>query len=70
VGGEVGDRPVGAVAAGAPRQALQLAAEAEIEAWDRLPLDEGERALEQIADWGPAEDWSEWRDAARSDAAG
>ena len=26
-------------------------------------LDEGERALEEIADWGPAEDWSDWADA-------
>jgi hypothetical protein len=30
-----------------------------------MPLDEGERSLALIADWGPAEDWSDWADAAR-----
>lgn len=28
--------------------------------WENVPLDEGERSLEQINDWGPAEDWSDW----------
>ena len=28
------------------------------------PLDEGESSLAEIADWGPAEDWSDWADAA------
>jgi hypothetical protein len=27
------------------------------------PLDEGEKAFAAIADWGPAEDWSDWDDA-------
>lgn len=33
--------------------------------WEEQPLSDAERSLEQIADWGPAEDWSDWIDAAR-----
>ena len=28
-------------------------------------LDAGERSLADVADWGPAEDWSDWSDAKR-----
>jgi len=42
-----------------------LAAESDVEAWLRTPLDAGERSLAGIADWGVAEDWSDWSDAAR-----
>ena len=42
---------------------VRLAAEDEVAAWVAFPLDEGERALSEIADWGPAEDWSDWADA-------
>lgn len=47
------------------RQALrrhldQLASEDDAERWLASPLDDGEQALAQIADWGPAEDWSDW----------
>ena len=28
-----------------------------------VPLDQGELSLAAIADWGPAEDWSDWSDA-------
>ena len=28
------------------------------------PLTEDERALAEVNDWGPAEDWSDWDDAA------
>jgi len=41
---------------------LRLAAEDDVTAWVAFPLDEGERALSEIADWGPAEDWSDWVD--------
>jgi predicted ArsR family transcriptional regulator len=41
----------------------RLASEDDVERWDALPLDDGERALADIADWGPAEDWSDWADA-------
>jgi predicted transcriptional regulator len=47
------------------RHLLRLASENDAETWQDLPLDEGERALADIADWGPAEDWSDWADAAR-----
>jgi predicted ArsR family transcriptional regulator len=44
----------------------RLASEGDAERWEAAPLDEGERALGEIADWGPAEDWSDWAaDAAR-----
>jgi hypothetical protein len=33
--------------------------------WAEAPLDAGERSLAEISDWGPAEDWSDWADAAR-----
>lgn len=53
------------------RQALRqhldrLAGEGDADRWCAQPLDDGERALSEIADWGPAEEWSDWApDAAR-----
>jgi len=47
------------------RHLLRLNSELDVERWQRTPPDEDERALSQIADWGPAEDWSDWVDAAR-----
>lgn len=43
----------------------RLASEGDAERWEKTPLESGERALADLADWGPAEDWSEWPDAAR-----
>ncbi len=44
----------------------RLASESDAEIWNAQPLDDGERALSAIAEWGPAEDWSDWAvDAAR-----
>ncbi len=43
----------------------RLASETDAERWEASPLDDGEQALAGIADWGPAEDWSDWTDAAR-----
>jgi predicted transcriptional regulator len=44
----------------------RLASEHDADRWGAQPLDDGERALSEIADWGPAEDWSDWAtDAAR-----
>lgn len=42
------------------RHLNRLASEGDAERWIASPLDEGERALGEIADWGPAEDWSDW----------
>lgn len=46
------------------RRLDQLAAEDDVTAWASMPLDDGELAVASIADWGPAEDWSDWADAA------
>jgi hypothetical protein len=45
------------------RHLLRLASEDDAATWADRPLDEGERSLAAIADWGPAEDWSDWADA-------
>jgi hypothetical protein len=47
------------------RHLLRLASEDDLTRWEKQPLDEGERSLTEIADWGPAEDWSDWADATR-----
>jgi predicted transcriptional regulator len=47
------------------RHLLRLASEDDAKTWLERPLDEGERSLGAVADWGPAEDWSDWADAAR-----
>lgn len=47
------------------RYLARLASEAEADRWPDLALEDGERTLQDIADWGPAEDWSDWADAAR-----
>jgi hypothetical protein len=44
---------------------VRLAAEHDAAAWIALPASDDERAFDGIADWGPAEDWSDWADAAR-----
>lgn len=35
------------------------------QAYTERPLTDDENALAEIADWGPAEDWADWADAAR-----
>lgn len=48
------------------RHLNRLASEGDADRWTATPLDQGEQALGEIADWGPAEDWSDWAvDAAR-----
>jgi predicted transcriptional regulator len=46
------------------RYLVELASEADAKTWSERPLSPGESALEAVADWGPAEDWSDWDDAA------
>jgi len=46
------------------RHLLRLASENDATTWQKVPLDEGERSLAEIADWGPAEDWSDWANEA------
>ena len=47
------------------RYLVVLNAEADATRWVQQPATEAERSLEAIADWGPAEDWSDWVDAER-----
>lgn len=47
------------------RHLVHLSAEAEVARWLDQPLDDGEQALAAIAEWGPADDWSDWANAAR-----
>lgn len=47
------------------RHLVRLRSEVDAETWERLPATEAELALAESADWGPAEDWSDWADAAR-----
>jgi hypothetical protein len=46
------------------RHLVVLKGESDAETWDRAPATDAERSLEAIADWGPAEDWAEWANAA------
>jgi hypothetical protein len=47
------------------RHLVRLASEQDADRWDRVPPTDEELSLAQIADWGPADDWSDWADAAR-----
>ncbi len=47
------------------RHLSRLASERDAETWLDQPLTDDESAIGQIAEWGPAEDWAEWADAAR-----
>ena len=45
------------------RYLVLMQAEADARRWVQQPATEAERSLEAIADWGPADDWSDWVDA-------
>jgi hypothetical protein len=47
------------------RYLVRLRAEDDVEAWLRKPQTNDEESRADIADWGPAEDWSEWADEER-----
>ena len=47
------------------RHLTRLASERDALNWVDHPLTADEGAIGQIAEWGPAEDWSDWADAAR-----
>ena len=46
------------------RHLVKLASEEDSRIWLEMPLTDGEFALSTIADWGVAEDWSDWGVAA------
>ena len=45
------------------RYLVRLASEDDAKIWDHLPLTADEKSFAEVADWGPAEDWSDWADA-------
>ena len=47
------------------RHLVGLGAQLDAERWEALPATDEELSLASIADWGPAEDWADWGDAAR-----
>lgn len=46
------------------RYLVGLASEFDAGLWELAPLSDDELALGEVADWGPAEDWSDWADEA------
>ena len=46
------------------RHLVKLASEEDSRIWLEIPLTDGEFALSAVADWGVAEDWSDWSVAA------
>jgi len=47
------------------RHLAVLAAEHDIGAWKAAPPTTDEQSLGESADWGPAEDWTDWADEER-----
>ena len=47
------------------RHLVRLRSERDTSIWQESPLTEAELSLGDIADWGPAEDWTDWDVAAR-----
>jgi predicted transcriptional regulator len=44
------------------RYLVRLTSEDDVEGWLRKPLTVEEASLADIAEWGPAEDWTDWLD--------
>jgi len=42
------------------RHLIRLASEFDARTWTDRPLSDGELSVAAVADWGPAEDWSDW----------
>lgn len=47
------------------RHLVRLASENDAQTWVDSPLNAAERSFQDIASWGPAEDWSDWADETR-----
>jgi Arc/MetJ-type ribon-helix-helix transcriptional regulator len=43
---------------------VRLRSEVDATTWEQVPPTDAEQSLGRIADWGPAEDWGDWADAA------
>jgi len=50
------------------RHLVTLRSQREGDHYDQLPATESELALGKVAEWGPAEDWADWADAADDEA--
>ena len=46
------------------RYLVKLASEDDAKTWDEIPPSSDEQSFAAVADWGPAEDWSDWAHAA------
>ncbi|HEY1507689.1 MAG TPA: ribbon-helix-helix protein, CopG family [Solirubrobacteraceae bacterium] len=46
------------------RHLAAIQGESDADRWAQLPAAETERSLDEVAAWGPAEDWADWADAA------
>ena len=47
---------------------VRLRSQREGDRYDQLPVTESELSLDEIADWGPAEDWADWAESADDEA--
>lgn len=47
------------------RHLAEVVADRDAHAHTEMPVTDDEKALAQIAEWGPAEDWLDWVDAPR-----
>ena len=47
------------------RHLIRLASEIDADRWEAAPHTVDELSLAAIADWGPADDWSDWVDGTR-----
>ena len=47
------------------RHLVRLASEEDSRIWQEMPLSDDEVAISTIADWGIAEDWSDWSNETR-----
>ena len=45
------------------RHLNELAGAQDVQAYVQQPITDEESTFAQIADWGPAEDWTDWADA-------
>jgi antitoxin MazE2 len=46
------------------RHLVRLRSEVDARTWEEMPPTAAEESLGEAADWGPAEDWTDWADAA------
>lgn len=45
------------------RHLVRLRSQLDAQTWEEMPPTPAEQSLGEVADWGPAEDWSDWADA-------